>query len=186
MPLNVSSQKLHFLKFDSFKVKHLFNERKSKAAIVLVWVSGISIAMPFLLMAEYTTEPAMQCNLNMTKAHLFYVCVLNIMLIFVPTLGMAFLYIHITIKLKEHYKLFACSTPSRSNSLQLHSTIKKESTSCSPLVNQAISMQQPTSTATTLVAAATENGHAIISECSILRMHRNDAKLHQPALNRNQ
>lgn len=101
---------------DLVKVKQLFNEKKSRAAIVLIWLFGVTISMPFLSMAEYTEHPD-QCQLQMTKGHIIYVCVLNIMLIFVPTIGLAFLYIYIIIKLKDHYKLFVSASPPRGNSV---------------------------------------------------------------------
>lgn len=92
-------------------MKQVFNEKNSITAIVLIWLFGISISMPFLSMVEFTTHPD-QCQMSMTKMHMIYVSVLNIILIFIPIIGLAVLYTHIIIKLTDHYKLFT----SRSNS----------------------------------------------------------------------
>ena len=73
-------------------------------------------------MAEFNTNPD-QCLLNMQIPHLIYVFILNIVLIFIPTIGLTVLYIYIIINLRKHYKLF--NQPAKSNDnengLRIHS-----------------------------------------------------------------
>lgn len=66
---------------------------------------GILISVPFLLMVTYTEQPA-QCQLDMTMVHIVYVFIMNILIIFIPTFGLTFLYIYIIIKLRKHSRLF--------------------------------------------------------------------------------
>lgn len=84
----------------------MFNEKNSVITIIFIWLVGISIAIPFLFMAEQTGQPA-QCHLQMKMIHIVYVVILNIILIFLPTIGLSFLYIFIIIMLRKHYKLFS-------------------------------------------------------------------------------
>ena len=56
-------------------------------------------------MAEYLEDPY-QCHLNVTFNYLIYLLVINVTLIFVPTVCLAFLYTYIIVKLRKHSKLF--------------------------------------------------------------------------------
>jgi hypothetical protein len=62
---------------------------------------GIIISTPFLWMTEYATNPD-QCNLNMRLTHVFYILVLNVVFIFLPSICLTIIYILIIVKLKKH------------------------------------------------------------------------------------
>ncbi|CAF0870888.1 unnamed protein product [Brachionus calyciflorus] len=126
---SVSSLTIIFISLERYfaiskplSVKILFNEKNSLITIILIWLVAICVSSPFLLMTEFYQNPD-QCQLNMQQYHLIYVFVLNISLIFIPTIGLAFLYIYIIINLRKHYKLFSHSNNEQGNShgLRVHS-----------------------------------------------------------------
>ena len=68
--------------------------------MIFIWVIGIIISIPFLFAVEYTVSPV-QCQLNINLTFLIYVLSLNTLLIFVPTIGLLFLYLFMIISLRK-------------------------------------------------------------------------------------
>ena len=66
------------------------------------------ISLPFLWMSEFTRNPN-QCYLNMTRNDLAYIFCFNTLLIFIPTIGLAILYMMIIVKLKRRHIPFGKS-----------------------------------------------------------------------------
>lgn len=98
--------------------------------IISIWLVAFIVSSPFVFMTEYSPIVE-QCWLNLSKIKLLYVLFFNIILIFIPTIGLAFLYIYIIINLKKHYSFFSSSSKQTGlrihskNSIRLRSNIEK-------------------------------------------------------------
>ena len=57
-------------------------------------------------MVQFENDPD-QCHLKMTLFHLVYVLTLNILIIFIPTIGLTILYIIIIFEIKKHMGIFS-------------------------------------------------------------------------------
>ena len=80
--------------------------------LCLLWLIGGLISFPFLWMVEFKTDPD-QCILNVNLFHLIYIISFNVLLIFIPTLGLTILYIIIIIKIKRHIGFYSNSYGSK-------------------------------------------------------------------------
>ena len=78
----------------------MFSERRSFYILCSIWLTGLIISLPFLWMVEFSSNPDV-CQLNMTLMHLIYIIALNVLFIFLPTIGLLILYIIIIIKIKK-------------------------------------------------------------------------------------
>ncbi len=76
-----------------------------------IWILAILVSIPFLFMVEYTENPV-QCVFLLNRMDFIYIAILYALLIFLPVIGLSFLYIYIIIKLKKHFNSFKHNSPS--------------------------------------------------------------------------
>jgi len=86
----------------NFKAKYLLSDEISKLILLSIWLVGTFVSLPFIWMVEYSSPN--ECRLNISKNYLIYVLSLNLVLIFIPAVGLSILYIIIIFKIRQIHK----------------------------------------------------------------------------------
>ncbi len=100
------------------KVKEIFSSKISKIVIVATWVFSILLSLPMIKITEFLpysdkNQTVNQCYLAITKPYYIYMISYTSIIIFVPTVFLAFLYMKIILILRISYRvnLNELSTP---------------------------------------------------------------------------